>query len=156
VLLPFFIVGAVGLIVLVISLVIGDVLDHLGLGDGGISGIALGIAATVFGTAGVLTTQSGLDIAWAYVAAICLAIGAYLIAAFVIRRLDATSDGVPINAVGQTGTSTSPISPAGGEVSLDGPAEIERRLAFSDEEIPEGQRIRVIEHSGTRVKVVAD
>jgi membrane-bound ClpP family serine protease len=45
---------------------------------------------------------------------------------------------------------------SGGEVSLDGPGEIERRLAWSDAPIAEGARIRVIEHAGTRVKVVAD
>ena len=43
-----------------------------------------------------------------------------------------------------------------GEVSLDGPHEIERRLAYSDEPLAEGVRIRVVEHSGTRVKVVAE
>ena len=43
-----------------------------------------------------------------------------------------------------------------GEVSLDGPGEIERRLAYSDAPIAEGARIRVVEHAGTRVKVAAD
>jgi hypothetical protein len=50
----------------------------------------------------------------------------------------------------------STVSPAGGEVSLDGPQEVERRLAYADETIVEGVRIRVVEHSGTRVKVVAE
>lgn len=154
--LPFLIVGGVGLAVLLISLLVGDIFDHFEVGEGAISGTALGIAAVVFGAAGVLTTQAGLDTVWAYVAAAVFAIIAYLLALLIVRRLTKTSDGVPANAVGLTGVSTSPISPAGGEVSLDGPGEIERRLAYSDEPIVQGVRVRVIEHSGTRVKVVAE
>lgn len=154
--LPFLIVGGVGLAVLLISLLVGDIFDHFEIGEGAISGTALGIAAVVFGAAGVLTSQSGLDTIWAYVFAAVFAVIAYLLALLVVKRLTSSSDGVPVNAVGLTGVSTSRISPAGGEVSLDGPGEIERRLAFSDETIEEGLRIRVIEHSGTRVKVVAD
>ncbi len=154
--LPFLIVGGIGLVVLLISLLLGDIFDHFEIGEGAISGTALGIAAVVFGAAGVLTTQAGLDPIWAYVAAAIGAIIAYLLALMVVKRLTKSSDGVPANAVGLTGVSTSPISPAGGEVSLDGPGEIERRLAYSDEAIPQGTRIRVVEHVGTRVKVVAE
>lgn len=154
--LPFLIVGGVGLAVLLISLLVGDIFDHFEIGEGAISGTALGIAAVVFGASGVLTFQSGLDTIWAYVFAAVFAIVAYLVALLVVKRLTNSSDGVPVNAVGLTGVSTSPISPAGGEVSLDGPGEIERRLAYSDEPIEQGRRVRVVEHSGTRVKVVAE
>ncbi|MFT4215130.1 MAG: NfeD family protein [Microbacterium sp.] len=153
---PFLIVGGIGLVLLLISLLVGDIFDHFEIGDGAISGTSLGIAGVVFGAAGVLTGQAGLDPIWAYVAAAIGAVAAYLAALYVIKRLSASSDGVPANAVGLTGVSTSPISPAGGEVSLDGPGEIERRLAYSDEAIAAGVRIRVIEHTGTRVKVVAE
>lgn len=155
-LLPFLIVGGVGLVVLLISLLIGDIFDHFEIGDGAISGTALGIAAVVFGAAGALTLANGLDVVWAYVLALALAVAAYLAAALFIRRLSRSSDGVPQSAVGLTGVTRSDVSPAGGEVSLDGPHEIERRLAYSDSPIPEGVRIRVVEHSGTRVKVVAE
>lgn len=155
-LLPFLIVGGIGLVLLLISLIVGDIFDALDFGDGAISGTALGAAAVVFGASGALTTQAGLDTIWAYVLALVLALVAYLIVMLLVRRLTRSSDGVPVNAVGLTGVSKSDISPAGGEVSLDGPSEIERRLAYSDEPIPEGVRIRVIEHSGTRVKVIAD
>jgi membrane protein implicated in regulation of membrane protease activity len=154
--LPFLIVGGVGLAVLLISLIVGDIFDHFEIGDGALSGTALGVAAVVFGASGVLTYTSGLDTVWAYVLAAVLAIVAYLIAVFFVKRLTRSSDGVPLSALGLTGVSRSDISPAGGEVSLDGPGEIERRLAYSDERIAEGVRIRVVEHSGTRVKVVAD
>jgi len=156
VLLPFLIVGGVGLAVLLISLILGDIFDHFDIGDGAISGTALGIAAVVFGASGVLTLTSGLDLVWAYVLAIGLAIGAYVIAALFVKRLTKSSDGVPTTAVGLTGVTRSTVSTAGGEVSLDGPGELERRLAYADETIAEGVRIRVIEHAGTRVKIVAD
>lgn len=154
--LPFLIVGGVGLAVLLISLIVGDIFDHFEIGDGAISGTALGIAAVVFGASGALTFTSGLDTVWAYVLAAVLAVLAYLVAVFFVKRLTKSSDGAPASALGLTGVSRSDISPAGGEVSLDGPGEVERRLAYSDEPIPEGVRIRVVEHSGTRVKVVAE
>lgn len=154
--LPFLIVGGAGLAVLLISLIVGDIFDHFEIGDGAISGTALGIAAVVFGASGALTYTSGLDTVWAYVLAAVLAILAYLVAVFFVKRLTKSSDGVPASAVGLSGVTRSTISPAGGEVSLDGPHEVERRLAYSDETIAEGVRIRVVEHSGTRVKVAAE
>jgi membrane protein implicated in regulation of membrane protease activity len=85
-----------------------------------------------------------------------LAVVAYLLSATAVRSLTRSSDGVPASALGLTGVAKSDVSSSGGEVSLDGPGEIERRLAWSDAPIAEGARIRVIEHAGTRVKVVAD
>ncbi|WP_229275907.1 NfeD family protein [Agromyces kandeliae] len=156
VLLPFLIVGGLGLALLLISLVIGDVLDHFEIGDGAISGTALAIGMTVFGAAGALTASSGLELVWAYVIAGALAIVAYVIAVLTVRSLARSSDGVPASAVGLTGVATATISPAGGEVSLDGPGEVERRLAYADGSIDEGVRVRVIAHAGSRVKVVID
>lgn len=154
-LLPFLIVGGVGLVLLVISLVLGDILDHLDVGDGAISGTALSVGLVVFGAAGALTAAAGLDLAWAYVLAIVLALVAYVLSVLAVRNLTRSSDGVPQSAVGLTGVATSDVSPAGGEVSLDGPGEIERRLAYSEAPIAEGARVRVVEHAGTRVKVAA-
>ncbi|MFB7894344.1 hypothetical protein ACFC1I_19235 [Microbacterium sp. NPDC056044] len=154
--LPFLIVGGIGLAVLLISLIVGDIFDHFDIGDGAISGTALGIAAVVFGASGALTTTNGLDTVWAYVLAAVLAVIAYVIAVLFVKRLTKSSDGVPASALGLSGVTRSTVSPAGGEVSLDGPHEVERRLAYSDEPIAEGLRIRVVEHSGTRVKVVAE
>jgi membrane protein implicated in regulation of membrane protease activity len=156
VLLPFLIVGGVGLVLLLISLVLGDIFDHFEIGDGAISGTALSVGMVVFGAAGALTVSAGLDLAWAYVLAVVVAVVAYVLSVLVVRNLTRSSDGVPQSAVGLTGVATSDLSPSGGEVSLDGPGEIERRLAYSDAPIAEGARIRVIEHEGTRVRVAAD
>jgi len=155
-LLPFLIVGGVGLVLLLVSLVLGDLLDHLEVGDGAISSTALGVGLVVFGAAGALTVSMGLDLVWTYVLAAVLAVLAYVLSVLVVRSLTRSSDGTPVSAVGLTGVAKSDVSPAGGEVSLDGPGEIERRLAYSEAPIADGARIRVVEHAGTRVKVVAD
>ncbi|WP_165314399.1 NfeD family protein [Agromyces protaetiae] len=155
-LLPFLIVGGIGLLLLVISLLLGDVFDHFEIGDGALSGTALAVGMVVFGAAGAITVTSGLEIVWAYVLAAVLAVVAYVVAVLSIRALTRSSDGAPASAVGLTGVTTSPVTSSGGEVRLEGPGEVERRLAFADAEIAEGVRIRVVEHSGSRVKVVAD
>lgn len=155
-LLPFLIVGGLGLTLLVVSLVIGDVLDHFEIGDGMVSGTALAVALTVFGAAGAITASSGLELLWAYVLGAVLAVVAYVAAALAVRSLAKSSDGVPASAVGLTGVATVAIGESGGEVRLDGPGELERRLAFADGLIPEGARVRVVAHAGSRVKVVAD
>ena len=154
-LLPFLIVGGLGLVILVVSLVLGDVFDHLEIGDGAISGTALAVGLVVFGAAGAITASLGWELVWAHVLAGVLAALAYTFSALAVRSLTRSSDGVPQSALGLTGVTKSSVSAAGGEVSLDGPGELERRLAYSDLPIPEGVRVRVVEHAGTRVKVEA-
>lgn len=154
-LLPFLIVGGIGLVLLVISLVLGDIFDHLEIGDGALSGTALAVGMVVFGASGALVASMGLDTIWVYVLSIVLAAAAYLLCVLAIRNLTRSSDGVPASAVGLSGVARSDVTTAGGEVSLDGPGELERRLAYSDEPIAEGARVRVVEHAGSRVKVVA-
>lgn len=154
-LLPFLIVGGIGLVLLVISLVLGDIFDHFEIGDGALSGTALAVGMVVFGASGALVASMGLDTVWVYVLSIVLAAVAYLLCVLAIRNLTRSSDGVPASAVGLSGVARSDVTTAGGEVSLDGPGELERRLAYSDEPIAEGARVRVVEHAGSRVKVVA-
>ncbi|GAA4374732.1 NfeD family protein [Agromyces bauzanensis] len=155
-LLPFLIVGGVGLVLLLISLVLGDIFDHFEVGDGAISGTALAVGLVVFGASGALTASGGLDVVWAYALSVVLAVVGYVLSVLVVRNLSRSSDGVPLSAVGLTGVARSDISTSGGEVSLDGPGEVERRIAYSDAFIAEGSRVRVVEHAGTRVKVTAD
>lgn len=155
-LLPFLIVGGVGLALLLVSLILGDILDHFEIGDGAISGTALAVGLVVFGAAGTLTASLGLELVWAYVLAAVLAVVAYVLSVLVVRNLTRSSDGAPVSAVGLSGVARSDISPAGGEVSLDGPGELERRMAYSADPIAEGSRVRVVEQAGGRVKVVAD
>lgn len=151
--LPFLIVGGIGVLLLLISLLLGDVFDSFDVGDGLFSATSLGVGAIVFGASGTLTLGAGLELVWAYVLAVVLALVAYALTALLVRSLTRSSDGVPASAVGLSGVTRSDISPTGGEVSLDGTHEVERRLAYSTEPIPEGVRVRVVGQSGMRVKV---
>lgn len=154
--LPFLIVGGIGVLLLLFSLLLGDLFDSLDVGDGLLSATSLGVGAIVFGASGTLILDAGLPLVWVYVLAITLALIAYILSALLVRKLNRSSDGVPATAVGLTGVTRSEIGPTGGEVSLDGAHEVERRLAYSSDPIPEGVRIRVVEQSGMRVKVERD
>jgi hypothetical protein len=61
--LPFLIVGAIGLLLLLSSIIIGDLLDLIGAGDGLVSGIAIGAALSIFGVAGIITVSNDLPTA---------------------------------------------------------------------------------------------
>jgi len=149
--LTFVIIGVVGLAVLAGSLVLGDALE---VGDGAVSGTSLGAGAVAFGAIGAITTALDLPVAWAYVASAVFAVLVVLGVGRVIRTLKASEDGQPRELTGVHGIVTSTIAPGGqGEVSLDDPRELERRLAWADTEIPHGTRVVVVQQSGSRVKV---
>ena len=151
--LTFVIVGAVGLVVLLVSVVFDDLLD---LADGTVSGASLGAGAVGFGAIGAIVTANGLPTVWAYALSIIFgAVVMFAIGKFV-ARLKETEDGAPRDLVGLTGTVTSAVGPGRGEVSLDDPTILERRLAFADVEIPEGTRVVVTQAAGTRVKVAPE
>ena len=147
----FIVIGAVGLAVLLLSLVLGDLVD---LGDGDVSGTSLGAGAVTFGAIGTIVTVNGLPIVCAYVASALFAVLVMLGVQRLVRRLRETEDGVAYTLVGISGVVTWTVVPNGaGEVSLDDPRELERRLAWADTEIPTGARIVVVEQAGSRVKV---
>lgn len=148
--LTFLIVGAVGLLALLVSLVLDDLLD---LGDGAISGTSLGAGALVFGAIGSIVTANDAPVVWAYVASAVFGVLTLIGVQFLIKRLRASEDGKPRVIVGLQGSVTATVTTGGGEVSLDDPQELERRLAWGDDTIPVGTRIVVVEHSGSRVKV---
>lgn len=146
----FIIIGAVGLVLLLASLIIGDLIE---LGDGAVSGTSLGAGLVVFGAIGAIVTANGLAAGWAYAASLLFAVLTLVGAQAVVRRLSETEDGKPVVLTGGGGVVTATISTSGGEVSLDDPREVERRLAWGDVAIPIGARIIVVEQSGGRVKV---
>lgn len=146
----FIIVGAVGLLIVLISLVFGEIFDFL---DGAVSATALGSAFTVFGAVGAIVLANGLPAWSAYV--ISGVVGALVLVGvqLMIRSFRRSEDGEPSSPLGLYGVARSTISTSFGEVSLDGPHEIETRLAFADDRIEVGTRIRVVELQGSRVKV---
>src|SRR5665647_2551121 len=83
----FMILGGLGLVLLLLSLVVGEVFEEIGFGDGGLSGSSLGIGAVVFGASGVIALSNGLGSGWAYGIAIAFAVVAAGVAQLVITRL---------------------------------------------------------------------
>lgn len=146
----FAVIGAVGLVLVLISLLVGELFE---IGDGALSGTGLGVGAIVFGAVGAITTANDLPTMWTYIGSGAIAIAVMVLIQVMIRRLHATEDGLPIPLEGVTGVAMTDITPARGEVSLDAPQEVERRMAWSDAPIPEGSRIVVLKQSGSRVHV---
>ncbi|TXK18701.1 NfeD family protein [Homoserinibacter sp. GY 40078] len=148
--LPFLIVGGIGLLMLLVSLIFDEILDFL---DGAISGTAVGSALVVFGASGAIVVSNGLPIWSAYLISAIIGIAVLIGVQLLIRSLRRSEDGTPSSPVGLYGVTRSTVTTTSGEVSLDGPHEIETRLAFADETIPRDTRIRVIELQGSRVRV---
>ena len=148
--LVFVLIGAAGMVLLLVSLLVGELVD---LGDGSLSGTSLGVGAVVFGAVGTIVVANGLDAWIAYVASAVVGVLAILLAQMLVRRLASSDDGVAISLVGAHGTAMTDLTPMSGEVSLDVPTELERRLARSDQPIAAGSRVVVLEHSGSTVRV---
>ncbi|MGN6271790.1 MAG: NfeD family protein [Protaetiibacter sp.] len=148
--LPFLIVGGIGLLLVVFSLMFDEILDFL---DGALSGTAVGSALVVFGASGAIAISNGLPDWSAYLISAVIALVVFIGVQLLIRNLRRSEDGTPSSPVGLYGVTRSNVTTTSGEVSLDGPHEIETRLAFADEPIPRDTRIRVIELQGSRVRV---
>ena len=147
---PFIAVGTAGLLLLLVSLVFGDSVD---LFDGALTGAGLGAGMAVFGAVGAIVTASDLPVALTYVISVLLGLAVLAGVPFLIRAVASSDDGPPPSPLGLYGTARSTITSAAGEVSLDGPHEVETRIAFADYQIASGTRIRVVEVQGARVKV---
>ncbi|MGP7959410.1 NfeD family protein [Sanguibacter sp. A247] len=146
----FVIIGVVGLLLVIGSMLLGEFIDF---GDGIVSGTGLGVGAIVFSAIGIMTTANDLPTWLVYGGSALAGILALWLAQLTITRVQATEDGQPLHLVGMTGVAKSDITPQRGEVFLDAPQEIERRMAWSDAPIDEGTRIVVVAHEGSRVKV---
>ena len=147
----FIVIGAIGLVLRLVALPLGDVFDF---GDGVLSGTSLGAGAVAFGAIGAIVTANGLPTVLAYVASAVFGLLTVWAVQKGVERLTATEDGKPFTLIGVTGLVTGTITPAdGGEVSLDDPRELERRLAWSDQTLATGTRVVVVDQAGSRVKV---
>lgn len=148
----FLIIGVAGLGTLLLALVFGDLFDLL---DGGLSGAGLGAGLALFGAAGVLVLANSWPVVLAYPVAVAVGLVTVAAVQLVVRRLRRTEESGPPGPIGLTGVARTRVTPAGGEVSLDGPYEVEARLATSVADIPAGAPVRVIALGGTRVQVEA-
>ena len=73
--LVFIAIGAAGLVVLLVSMLFGELFDLL---DGALSGTGLGAGLTLFGASGVLSLANGWSAAAAYLIAAGIDLGAVL------------------------------------------------------------------------------
>jgi membrane-bound ClpP family serine protease len=151
--LPFLIVGAIGLLLLLSSIIIGDLLDLIGGGDGLVSGVAVGAALSIFGVAGVITTSNDLPTYLTYVIAVALALISLVAIQLFVTHIAKQESGGHYSPVGLVGVTTVATGPTGGEVRLDDVRELERRLAVSESSLAAHTRIRVVEEDGYRVRV---
>jgi len=150
----FLVLGGVGLLLLVVSIVLGDLLELLGLDEGLLSGVALGAALAILGLSGVVTTQAGWPGWVTWIVAVLLALVALVLVQLAVRRLTSRESGGHWSPVGLEGVTTERTTPTGGEVRLEGERELERRLAVSPAPVERGVRVRVTAESGPRVEVV--
>lgn len=146
----FIVVGVIGLSLLALSLLFGEILD---LADGAVSGTGLGAGLTVFSAVGLLTYRGDGSLLWPIIWSALAGLAMMAIVQFSIARLRKLDDGVRGSIVGVQGIATTDIDPSRGEVSLDDPAELERRMAWSNTPIAQGTRIVVREQAGSRVRV---
>jgi membrane protein implicated in regulation of membrane protease activity len=145
----FLIVGLVGLALLVVSTLLGDLLAMFDIGDGLISGASVGAGLTFFGIPGYLTLSNGGPLWLAFVLAVVLAAAAMLMIAEMTKKLAKSSEQEEYSLIGLTGFTTA----AYGEVKLSHPREINKRLAFSSDLLPVGTSVVVTEFIGSKVKV---
>jgi membrane protein implicated in regulation of membrane protease activity len=148
--LVFVIIGGLGLFVLLISMFFGELFDLL---DGALSGTGVGAGLTLFGASGVLALANDWPTMYAYVIAGAVGVLTIFAVQLLVRRFQRSEDGTPSDPADLTGVTRTRVTPAGGEVSLDGPYEVETRLATSEREIPAGTAVRVVSALGSRVRV---
>jgi hypothetical protein len=141
----FLIVGLVGLALLAVSTLLGDLLAMFDIGDGLISGASVGAGLTFFGIPGYLTLSNGGPLWLAFV----LAAAAMLMIAEMTKKLAKSSEQEEYSLIGLTGFTTA----AYGEVKLSHPREINKRLAFSSDLLPVGTSVVVTEFIDSKVKV---
>lgn len=149
----FFIVGVVGVVILVLSVLLGDLLGIFDIGDGLISGASVGAGLTFFGVPGYLTLSNGGPLWLAFVLAAILAAVAMMVIQRMTRTLADSSEVEEYSLVGLSGITTESTSATHGEVKLSHPREINKRLAFSSDSIPVGTAVLVTEVHGSKVKI---
>jgi len=155
----FVILGLIGVVTLVASLVIGEIMDSLSVLDVGCSSSAIGAFFVVLGFVGETVRQNGgpLWVAWiaALVASIAVAVGVQRLINRVVKAETGLAD---YSIVGMQGEVRIPVTDKSGEVKLDDARELEPRLARiagykETNSIPKGTRVIVLEQKGVHAIV---
>lgn len=156
----FAVVGAVGAVVLLLSMLLDGfleglhLLDGLDALDGAFSSTAIGAALTLFGAGGVAALSVGWPLWLAVVVPLVIGLVAWVGIARLTRVLKRGSRPTPMLASGAQGRAVTGITTAG-EVLIDG--EYNKRLARTDgPAIPAGARVRVIDRDEPYLVVIAE
>ena len=142
-----------GIALILLSLVVGEILDFLNVFDGAISGTALGSGLTLFGASGVIVLSNDGRVWLAYALAGALGLVAVIATGQLTKTLVASSVQPTYEVLGLEGIAVTGINASHGEVQLSHTRELNKRLAFSDTDIPAGSQIVVAAVHGSRVKV---
>lgn len=148
--LTFAVVGGAGLLLLIVSMAIGEFLD---LFDGILSGTAIGAGATLFGAGGFLVLVNGGPGWLAILVAVIAGLLGIVLMWAMSKQMNALSNEQPHEVLGLQGYATTPISTTIGKVQLSHPSEINQRLAVAKKPIDQGTAITVIALAGDRVTV---
>lgn len=150
--LAFAVIGGIGLLLLILSMVVGELVDFF---DGIISTTAVGVAATLFGAAGAIVLLNNGSLTLAYLIASMLGILGIAGATLLARKMAKITDAQPHEIIGLLGVATTDINNTVGKVQLNHPDEINQRLVFSNSPIKQGTPVAVVAVEGERVRVVS-
>jgi len=156
----FTVLGIAGVVLLLVSLILGEVLDSIDVLDFGYSTAAIGSAFVVFGFVGEIIRQTPLPIALVWLTAVALSLLVGFGVQRVINRVEKAETGLAdYSIVGMQGEVTVRVTGSSGEVKLDDHRELESRLARIANyrtvapEIPKGTRVVVLEQKGVHAIV---
>ncbi len=164
----FFLIAIVGLLLLAVSVIIGEVFDflHFEFGDFGFGGDsggpittpAISLGLTAFGATGMITQWVGwgplLSVGTSFVASIAFAgMGAWL-AVLLYRQTSGTDDAFS-SVIGKSGEVITSITTTPGEVQISSYGGTHTRLArsLSGNPIPSGAIVKVVDVMGNTLVV---
>lgn len=157
----FIIVGAIGVLMLLASMIFDGLEELTGMVDtaaeGALSLVALGSGATIFGAAGYIAHSAGAPGAVSLPLAVVLAIGTWYAAARTIRAAKRSARRGVTRAylVGDTGVTTHQTDAQAGEVRLDPPDGGIRLARTTGATLAAGTRVRIVQMDGPKVVVMA-
>lgn len=164
----FFLIAVAGLMLLAVSVIIGEIFDFLSFdfgdfnigGDGGgpVTTPAVALGLTAFGATGMVTQWAGwgaiLSVITSTIAAVTFGILAAWLATLIYRQTAGTDD-IFVSVVGSLGEVVTSITSTPGEVQVSSYGSTHIRLARSltGERIPTGSVVRVVDVLGNTLVV---
>ncbi|MEZ4522365.1 MAG: NfeD family protein [Thermomicrobiales bacterium] len=167
----FFLIAVAGLLLLAVSVIVGELFEFLDMGDlfdagdfgpgdsgGPITTPAISLGLTAFGATGMVTQWAGWSVVpsvlTSFVSAIAFAaLGAWL--AIMFYRQTSGTDDAFVSVIGKTGEVITSITSTPGEVLISSYGSTHTRLArsASGERIPTGTVVRIVEVMGNTLVV---